>query len=315
MILDNFGNSQIGSDRWLLKETKGNSLFDKFILNSIKYSYLCLRIILRVILGKRKRDKIWSNKKITFSDFLYTTVEFLRLDNSLLLVFDVPKRKFKFNTRVTRKINNFLIRDVVNGMNFHEEELLEHFSPKEGDVVIDVGAAFGIYTMIASKKVGSSGKVVAIEPQPEIFRMLNCNIKLNKLSNIVSLNYATYSKETKLILYSNFSLISERAGKNNQVFIEVNCNTLDHLVGEIQEINEINWIKIDVEGAELEVLKGATGILSKSKDIALLIEIHNMSDGTNHYTTIMELLHNYNFKIEFEKIYSNGERNIIVRKQ
>jgi hypothetical protein len=63
------------------------------------------------------------------------------------------------------------------------------------------------------------------------------------------------------------------------------------------------------------VLKGAHNVLSKSKDIVLLIEIHNISKGRNHYQSIIDLLNNYNFKIEFEKIYDNGERHIIVRKQ
>ena len=66
-------------------------------------------------------------------------------------------------------------------------------------------------------------------------------------------------------------------------FIEVNANTLDNLLLQPQQngINhaDINWIKIDVEGAEFEVLKGATSILSKSKDIALLIEVHNLHGG------------------------------------
>ena len=53
--------------------------------------------------------------------------------------------------------------------------------------------------------------------------------------------------------------------------------------------------------AEYEVLKGATNILSKSKDIALLIEIHNLAGGTNFYTQILELLCSYRFKMEFEK--------------
>ena len=78
---------------------------------------------------------------------------------------------------------------------------------------------------------------------------------------------------------------------------------------------DINWIKIDVEGAEFEVLKGATDILSNSKDIALLIEVHNLNDGTNLYMKIVEFLGScYNFKIEYEKIHDGGERHIIVRK-
>jgi hypothetical protein len=80
-------------------------------------------------------------------------------------------------------------------------------------------------------------------------------------------------------------------------------------------LEEINWIKIDVEGAELEVIKGATNILSKSKDISFLIEIHDVGNGKTLYEPIMDLLNNYNFKKEFEKIYESGERHIIVCKQ
>jgi hypothetical protein len=108
--------------------------------------------------------------------------------------------------------------------------------------------------------------------------------------------------------------------KPEEKFVEVNANTLDNLLSQQQQQSgishaDINWIKIDVEGAEFEVLKGDTSILSKSKDIALLIEVHNLHGGTNLYKTIIEFLNLYNFKMEFEKIYGGGERHIIVRKQ
>jgi hypothetical protein len=74
---------------------------------------------------------------------------------------------------------------------------------------------------------------------------------------------------------------------------------------------EVNWIKIDVEGAEFEVLKGASNVLSKSKDIALLIEIH----GADNYRPIIEFLRLYNFKINFEKSNKDGDwRHIVLLK-
>jgi hypothetical protein len=79
---------------------------------------------------------------------------------------------------------------------------------------------------------------------------------------------------------------------------------------QLKGIKNENWIKIDVEGAEFEVLKGAHNVLSKSKDIALLIEVH----GKNTYEPIMESLRSYNFKINFEKTYENGEKHIIAVK-
>jgi FkbM family methyltransferase len=127
------------------------------------------------------------------------------------------------------------------------------------------------------------------------------------------LNCAVYSKETKVRLYSSYSIMTERAGKNTNKFVEVNANTLDNLL--LRQQNgishaDVNWIKIDVEGAEFEVLKGASNILSNSKNIALLVEIH----GQDSYRQVVEFLNVYNFKIEFENTYESGDKHVIVRK-
>ena len=97
--------------------------------------------------------------------------------------------------------------------------------------------------------------------------------------------------------------------KTEDKFIEVSANTLDYLL-KLKRITDVNWVKIDVEGAEFEVLKGANNILSNSKDIALLIEVH----GKNTYEPIINSLRSYNFKIDFEKTYENGEKHIIAVK-
>ena len=231
----------------------------------------------------------------------------------MLIKIVVPKYDYKFYCRVNKE--DYTTR---------EDEIVEHFRPKEGDIVVDVGAHIGRYTIIASKRVGESGKVIAIEAHPGNFEMLNRNVKLNKLTNVTALNYAVYSKESKLKLYvpgeeSGFTIyntITTNRAKPEEKFIEVNANTLDNILLQQNGIShaDINWIKIDVEGAELEVLKGASSILSKSKDISLLIEIHNLHGGTNLYRQIVEFLDIYNFKIEFENTYESGEKHIIVRK-
>src|ERR671920_1170170 len=300
-----------GLNYWLLKETKGVRTSDKCILYCLKVIYLGLRILLRISLGRKRRDRIFIEQGFDFNTFLYRVFKILRLDNSMLLKISVPKYDYKFYCRINRE-------DLVFMTN-HEDDIIEHFTPKQGDIVVDIGAHMGRYTIIASKRVGTNGKVVAIEAHPGNFEMLNRNIKLNRLTNIISLNHAVYSKETKVKLYvpgeesGNTiynTLISDRA-TNEEKFVEVNANTLDYLLqskGIKQE--EVNWIKIDVEGAEFEVLKGAANILSKSKDIALLIEVH----GPHNYRPIVELLNLYNFKIEFEKSHESGDKHIIVRK-
>src|SRR5215212_7396178 len=302
-----------GLNYWLLKETKGVRTLDKCILYCLKVIYLGLRILLRIALGRKRRDRIFIEQGFDFNTFLYRVFKILRLDNSMLLKISVPKYDYKFYCRINRE-------DLVFMTN-HEDDIIEHFTPKQGDIVVDIGAHMGRYTIIASKRVGTNGKVVAIEAHPGNFEMLNRNIKLNQLTNVIPLNYAVYSKETKIKLYlpeeeSGYTIyntiMSNRAGTEDK-FVDVNAQTVDYLL-ELNQIREeeVNWIKIDVEGAEFEVLKGATNVLSKSKDIALLIEIH----GLDNYRPILDFLSLYNFKIEFEKSNKNGDwRHIVVHKE
>jgi FkbM family methyltransferase len=319
---------------WLTKQEviRVVPILDKVVVLLLKItyllSYLALRLSLRIALGRKRRDRVFSEKGLAFNyEFdvivsfymvksLYSIIKFLKLANPCLIKLNVPKYGYKAYCPINR--NEFI------NMTIREDEIIEHFTPKRGDIVVDIGAHIGHYTIIASKRVGANGKVVAIEASPSNFEILNRNIKLNQLANIINLNHVVYSKETKLKLYlpgeeSGHTIyntvISDRA-RNEDKFVEVNANTLDYLLqskGIKQE--QINWIKIDVEGAEFEVLKGAANILSNSKDIAILIEIHNLRDSTNLYRPIVEFLNLYNFKIEFEKSHHGGEKHIIVRKQ
>jgi FkbM family methyltransferase len=319
---------------WLTKQEliRVVPILDKVIVFVVKIiyllSYVTLRLSLRIALGRKRRDRIFARKDLAFNyefdvipsfymiKFFYSIIKFLRLANPSLLKISVSKYGgYKAYCPINKS-------EFIN-MTIREDEIIEHFTPKQGDIVIDIGAHIGRYTIIASKRVGINGKVVAIEASPSNFEMLNRNIQLNQLTNIISLNHVVYSKEAKIKLYLPGqesghtiynTIISDRA--TNEKFVETNANTLDYLLqsnGIKQE--QINWIKIDVEGAEFEVLKGATNVLSNSKDIALLIEIHNLRDSTNLYRSIVEFLNLYNFNIEFEKTYENGEKHIILRKQ
>jgi FkbM family methyltransferase len=309
---------------WLLKEPVGViPILDKWILFFFKIIYLGIRFSAKIALGRKRRDRIYVGLGIHFNDsfgpsfyivsFLYKTIKFLRLGNPVSLKINVPKYGYKVLCPIKKE-------EIVN-MTIREDEIIEHFTPKQGDIVVDIGANIGRYTIISSKRVGTNGKVVAIEAHPGNFEMLNRNIKLNRLTNVIPLNYAAYSKETKIKLYvpdeeSGYTIyhtLMERTGKK---FVEVDAITLDYLLLQLNGIREevegveVNWIKIDVEGAEFEVLKGAANILSKSKDIALLIEVH----GPDNYRPVVEFLNLYNFVVEFEKTYETGDKHIVLRK-
>ena len=304
-----------GSNKWWLREVKGARVFDKIVFSLMKSTYLGTRFFLRLILGRKNRDRIFLKRNINFKDFLYSSTKILRVDKTLLLEIHVPSHNYHIHCPLNKE--DFIV------MTKHEEEIIGLFRPKEGDTVVDVGAHMGRYTITSSKSVGASGKVIAVEAHPYNFRILQHNLRLNKLKNVSALNRAVYSKKARLKLYlpdedlgytmhhslmTNY-LASKYSKEIERRYIEVEADTLDNLL-KIRGINEVNWIKIDVEGAEYEVLRGAKEILSTNKPISILVEVH----GKDTYGPTMELLRSNNFNIEFEKTYESGEKHVLARK-
>ena len=304
-----FQDSVVTTNTSFLSDTKGATVFDSCILLIAKVIYLTLRILLRISLGRKRRDRLYLKRKIGFNSFFYIFMRILGLFNHRLLKIIVPKYNYKFLCRINNEDYIF--------MTGHEDKILKRFSCKKGDIVVDVGAHIGHYTIISSKRVSPNGKVVAIEADPSNYDMLNNNIGLNQLTNVISLNYAAYSIEKKVKLFlpsqeSGFTkyntIMTDRARIDKDKFIQIDANTLDNLLKQNGICHEeVNWIKIDVEGAEFEVTKRSTNILSKSKDIALLIEIH----GFDNYKPIVEFLKSYAIlRLNLRRAMKRGTGNI-----
>jgi FkbM family methyltransferase len=305
---------------WLLLTSEGVNFYDKFLLFFIKIVYLSIKIILVLVLGKKRANRLILKKNLQYANLVIRSYNHLKKGqrNGELLKFKHPIQNFEF---YCRNLEDFKI------MTSHEKDVLEYFTPKANDIVIDIGAYIGSYTIMASKSIGEKGKVVAIEADPNNYDMLIRNINLNTLTNAMTLNYAVYSKETMIKLYipttvngsyseyAKYNTVMSQRAHGEQKFVEVNADTLDNLLLQ-NDINyeAVNWIKIDVEGAEFEVLKGSVNVLSKSKDISILIEIHNIEEGKNFYKEILDFLGNYNFKIDFEKTYESGEKHVLLQR-
>lgn len=288
-------------------------MIDRLALSLLKTVFRGTRFSLKVILGRKRTDALFARRNISFKDFLYRAVEPFG-QGRLALEIDVPKHGYKIHCPLNRE--DFIV------MTKHEDEIIERFVPEQGDVVVDVGAHMGRYTIISSRRVGQNGKVVAIEAHPGNFRLLTRNVKLNRLANVTALNSAVYSRKAQLKLYlpdeaQGYTMhhsvmadyLSTKYKENAKRYVEVGANTLDELLHSAGA-ERVNWIKIDVEGAELEALKGASETLSANNDISLLVEIH----GTETYGPVVELLKSHNFRLEFEKTYDNGEKHIIASK-
>ncbi len=141
---------------------------------------------------------------------------------------------------------------------------------REGMTVMDVGANIGVYALLAARTVGPTGKVYAFEPVPEIFTQLQEHIALNNATNIIPVPIALADKKgtAKMSVAGGMSSLFRHETSR---FIEVPLERLDDFVAE-QGIERVDAIKIDVEGAELAVIKGADKTLRQHKPL-LMVEI------------------------------------------
>ncbi len=167
----------------------------------------------------------------------------------------------------------------VNHNDSHEEIIREINKLALGDFFIDVGANIGFFTLLASKKIGLSGRAFAFEPSPREYKRLINNIELNSAENILPYNIAIsdYNGECKFFISSSgHTGINSLQGDMNSCCPKlVPILTGDTLLSQLANINPDSKIlvKIDVEGAEFSVILGMKKILSQSNVKTVILEI------------------------------------------
>jgi FkbM family methyltransferase len=151
----------------------------------------------------------------------------------------------------------------------------------------DVGAHIGEHTLLASRRIGTTGEVHAFEPSPETFALLTANVKLNGLNTVI-LNQQAVSDSSRKMTFQVFDepAIScltpgrqdDRQYRSKQ--IHVACVSLDHY----RKGKRVpNLIKIDVEGAELSVLEGMVKLLSIESSQAPVLIFEFSSTNTQRF--------------------------------
>lgn len=138
--------------------------------------------------------------------------------------------------------------------------LTEKFTPRLGDVVLDVGAYIGYGTMKLSEMVGSGGKVIAFECNPEIWKLLVKNISENRLSNVTLVERAAWNKNEAVMLGE--AELQGRSLIEGSKTLKVIGATVDSVVEELG-LSKINLISLTINGAEIEALQGAKGTLER----------------------------------------------------
>ena len=190
-----------------------------------------------------------------------------------------------------------------------------------GDVVLDIGANIGYYTLLLAQLVGPSGKVYAFEPDPKNFELLEKNVDINNYKNVILIQKAVSNcnEKTKLFLSKdraqNRIFDSSNDGMSNN--IEVETITLDEFFKDFAQT--INFIKMDVEGTEFRVIQGMLLLLHKTPKIKILTEFFPNLINKSGVKPIdyVNLLSNEGFEIsdignDLTKISSNDFSKLVT---
>ncbi|HEV3223253.1 MAG TPA: FkbM family methyltransferase [Puia sp.] len=199
--------------------------------------------------------------------------------------------------------DSILSRFIYEGFETTEIKFLNYFL-KEGDCFVDIGSNIGMFSLYASRMVGPSGLVIAFEPASETYKRMLENIKLNNIENIKPNLLGLSDKDEVLELnissngYEAWNTFVKTADKKFSLKEKVEVKSLDNFLrGNAIDINKISLIKLDVEGFEINVLKGSSELLASQNAPVFMVEFtdDNAISAGNCCHELYKLLLQYNY--------------------
>jgi FkbM family methyltransferase len=248
-------------------------------LEKISAFFTLTRLLIKCILFKGKNAIVNEHFfKYTFSGYDYSTIE-------------------------------YLFKEVfISNQYFFEP------STKE-PVIIDCGANIGM-SILYFKKLFPNSKILAFEANPHAYKLLEMNMLQNKIKNVELQNIALYDKETEISFYigDNIgslvgSIKAERGGESE---LKIEAKKLSSY---LKNIETVDLIKMDVEGAELNILSDLFDSSTINKAKEYIIEYHhNMNEEKSILSSFLQKFEtngfNYNIKANFREI--NSFQDIII---
>jgi FkbM family methyltransferase len=164
------------------------------------------------------------------------------------------------------------------------------YHPNEGDTIVDVGAGTGWETLLFSKSVGKSGRVISIEAHPRTFRCLSKMCELNQLENVTVIQAAIVDQEREIEFsdgeHEGNSIIGADSG------IRVAGTTLDSTFRSLG-LSQVDFLKMNIEGAERLALSGMKEMVEKTKMVCISCHdfLADAGQGSNDLRTKADVIH------------------------
>ncbi len=205
---------------------------------------------------------------------------------------------YKFNFYGGGDRGEVLYHAFWNKMISDEKEKISNYI-KRGDTVIDVGGNIGFFALILNELVGNEGKIFSFEPSKRLKDRLEKTIKINNIQNVTIVNLALGESEGNTTLHYNpkqtglSSIIMDF--NDGSLTEEIQITSLDKFAENISD--RVSFIKIDTEGYEPQVLKGATELIIRDKPTIYIELGGNYQKSSAEALMILKEL-NYNCEAE-----------------
>ena len=200
------------------------------------------------------------------------------------------------------KVNEIIYIDLYWEV-FIDKSYEKYHKIKPGDIVLDIGANIGMFTIKAAISTGEKGEIIAIEPEPNNVKMLKENSRSFKNIKIIPYAVGNTSGQIELTIgiHTGGHYIEPDTDKRaNQKTITVRIDKLDNIFKKLK-LDNIDFVKIDVEGWELETLKGSVDSLGKIKFLS--IASYHTKDEQIQITNFLES-RNFNVISDQGKTYA-----------
>jgi FkbM family methyltransferase len=166
-----------------------------------------------------------------------------------------------------------------------------YYLPKANDIVIDIGAGVGEEILPLSVCVGVNGSVYGLEANPRTFGILEYTVSKNKLNNAHLFNLAISSNHGKVLIEDNinYGVANSISTNSEKAVFPITSMSLDQFVAD-QNIERIDFLKANIEGAEQLLIKGMNGSLSKIRNIAISCHDFRFHAGEDEFFKTKDLV-------------------------
>jgi FkbM family methyltransferase len=233
---------------------------------------------------------------------IYTGVSKLLFDKNNSLEYDESLKGFWLKNK-----NSYLFFVKEPYFNFSKKNLYrsidtiycKHYTPSPGATIVDVGAGIGTETLYFHEKIGANGKIYSIEASPDSFKKLKGLCANNNIKNSFNHNIAISNFNGKIWM-EEMDRFEVNQVNQSEKGIEIDCYTLDSFVEE-QKIQIIDFLKVNIEGAELEMIKGMDRSIHKTRNVAISCHDFLFKEDKKIRSRVISFLEANKFKIRYNQ--------------